>query len=93
MTNILYTIKKYYKDKKIKLIFGGMHLIDAVSYMKTETEKEIKNIVIEVDCLSENAMLYTGHCTSDKAKDIISKKMGSRFNTFYTGQVIELNTF
>ncbi|MFA6701521.1 MAG: MBL fold metallo-hydrolase [Dysgonamonadaceae bacterium] len=92
ITNMLYTIKKYFKDKKIKLIFGGLHLIDAIKFIQTETVKEINEIAFEVDYLSENAILFTGHCTSDKAKDIISKKMGRRFNTFYAGHVIELNT-
>jgi len=36
ITNMLFTIKKQFHNKKIKLIFGGLHLIDVSKYASIE---------------------------------------------------------
>jgi 7,8-dihydropterin-6-yl-methyl-4-(beta-D-ribofuranosyl)aminobenzene 5'-phosphate synthase len=88
--NMLHTVKKYFPDKSIQLIYGGLHLIDSNKFVTTETNEELIDIAFEFDILSAKAQLYTGHCTGENATTIMKKILNKRLHHFYTGHKIEI---
>lgn len=87
--NILDTVKNIFPSKKIKLIYGGLHLIDGNKFFHRETGEELYNIALEMDKLSGMTELYTGHCTGKMAVEELRKVLGNRFHSFYAGHEIE----
>lgn len=63
---------------------GGLHFVDGDA-----CEREATSFARIFESLYPNAYLYTGHCTCDRAKDVLAANMANvRF--FSTGMVIEL---
>ena len=90
ITNILHTVNTHFPEKKINLIFGGMHLIDEKLFSETESASELMEIGHEINRLAEDALIFTGHCTCENAKDEIRKVLGSGLQSFSTGHEIEI---
>lgn len=88
--NMLATVKKYFPEKNIKLIFGGLHLIDNNEFVETETTDELKHISQEIIKLSNQAKLYTGHCSGKNASKEIESILGNCFHLFYSGLQIKI---
>lgn len=88
--NMLLAVKNFFPNKRIKLIFGGLHLIDENEFVATETKEELREIAHEADRLSGQAHLYTGHCTGKNATEIFGEVFRSRFHIFYPGHQVEL---
>jgi 7,8-dihydropterin-6-yl-methyl-4-(beta-D-ribofuranosyl)aminobenzene 5'-phosphate synthase len=62
---------------------GGLHLLDSDENNIFESVEEVESLAREI--LNRNISLYTGHCTGDKAKDILSNVLGENFKEFYSG--------
>lgn len=90
IANMLHTAKKHCKGKKMKYIVGGLHLVDENPYVATESEKELEEVVADMERLSDGAQLITGHCTGNKALSVLSERAGNRFQTLYAGHIIEI---
>jgi len=88
--NMLHTVKKYFPNKIIKAVFGGLHLIDQNQFITTETNDELINIALVFDKLSGKAQLYTGHCTGENATTIMKEILNKRLHHFYAGHKIEI---
>lgn len=78
---IITEVQKSFPNKKIYAIVGGFHL-----YKSTDTEvralaDRIKKTGIE--------KIYTGHCTGQKAFDILKSELGDKAEQLYVGLVIE----
>ncbi len=88
--NIAATVQSFIPSKKIHCLFGGFHLIDGKDFVETETTEELSNIATQLVALMPAAHFYTGHCTSEKAIEVLSKKMEGRLEPFYVGQEVIL---
>ncbi|HHT23510.1 MAG TPA: MBL fold metallo-hydrolase [Bacteroidales bacterium] len=91
ITNIIQTVKNHLPEKNIKLIFGGLHLVDENPFVETETANELSNIARQIKKLASDALIYTGHCTGENAKKIIKKVLGENLQAFSTGLEIEIS--
>lgn len=87
--NMLKTVKNQFPNHNIKMIFGGLHLIDENEYVETETADEIAFIGNEINNIAPKIELITGHCTGKNAMEEIGKTMKNRFLSFYSGYQIE----
>ena len=79
--NIINEVSMTYPDKKVHALIGGFHLFN-----KTEAEvrafaKEIKKTGIEYIC--------TGHCTGQRAYEILSEELGDIVHKLEVGLVME----
>ncbi|MBW1650132.1 MAG: MBL fold metallo-hydrolase [Deltaproteobacteria bacterium] len=87
--NMIETVKKF-KNESIKAVIGGFHL--KINPYKNDIAGDVKDIeFIGEGLLKENiSEIYTGHCTGDKAYEILSQILKGRIKKLYTGRVIEL---
>ena len=86
--NIAATVQSVIPSKKIDCLYGGFHLIDGKEYVEVETTEELTQIANELTKLLPKAHFYTGHCTGEKAIEVLSKKMEGRLKSFYVGMEI-----
>lgn len=82
VTNIIKEVKEYDKDKNIYAYIGGFHLLKATDEDILELAKALKNTEIQ--------RIITGHCTGDKAFEILKNKLGDRLEKMYSGMVFEI---
>ena len=80
--HIIREIGEVFPGKKIFALIGGFHL-----YLSPEREvlrlaEEIKATGIEE--------IYTGHCTGEKAFDVLHQVLGDKAHQIYTGMEIEI---
>lgn len=88
--NIVATVQKVIPQKKIHCVFGGFHLIDGKDYVEVESTEELTEIANELTNLLPKARFYTGHCTGDKAIEVLSRKMEEKLTSFYAGMKITI---
>lgn len=88
--NILHTVQKNIRYCTIKMIVGGFHLIEKNDFIDTETAQEIRNIATEINKISEEILIYTGHCTGASAASEFKKIFGERLDFFTTGKSIHV---
>ncbi len=88
--NIVATVQKVIPQKKIHCVYGGFHLIDGKDYVEVESTEELTNIANELTNLLPKARFYTGHCTGDRAIEVLSKKMEEKLAPFYAGMEITI---
>jgi 7,8-dihydropterin-6-yl-methyl-4-(beta-D-ribofuranosyl)aminobenzene 5'-phosphate synthase len=80
--NMLVAAKKAFPDKPIQAVVGGFHL-----------HHEDLGVVKQVgeSLLGENIpLIYSGHCTGNKAMCLLEAGLGNRFQKLFTGRVIVL---
>ena len=75
--NIIREVRETYPDKKILALIGGLHL-----YRKTDEEvllvaEKIKALGIE--------KVITGHCTGERAYQLLKEQLGNVVEQIYTG--------
>ena len=66
--NIINEIKKTFTDKKVYGLIGGFHLFNKSDDEVREVAKKIRETGIEYIC--------TGHCTKDRAFEILKEELG-----------------
>ncbi len=79
--NMLVAVKKAFPDKPIQAVIGGFHL-----------QGEDLKIVRKVGegLLEEKIpMVFSGHCTGNKAMNLLGSGLGVRFQKLFTGRVIK----
>lgn len=77
LLNIISEVRKEYPNKKILAYFGGLHLYN-------KTKKEIIELANNIkDCDIEK--IYTGHCTGDKAFNILKEELKDKVDQFRCG--------
>lgn len=86
--NIVDTVQCVIPQKEIICVYGGFHLIEGKGYVVIESERELADIAHKLITLLPNAHFYTGHCTGEKAIEVMSEKMEDRFASFYVGKTI-----
>ena len=79
--NIINEVKEAFSNEHLRALLGGFHLFN-------KTEEEICNLakLIEATGIEE---VYTGHCTGDRAFEILHRELGDRVHQFYVGLDLE----
>lgn len=79
--NIINETAHFFPDEKIYALIGGFHLYKSDEGRVRELAKNIKKTGIE--------MIYTGHCTGEKAFGILKDELGDKAVQLYSGLEIE----
>ena len=82
--NIVQAAKQYTGIDKVYAYIGGLHFVDS-----DVVEKEVDAFVRDFYLVAPNAMLYTGHCTGEMAKELLLKSMPN-VKLIETGLVIDI---
>jgi len=80
--NIINEVSEKFKGEKILALIGGFHLYKSGKDEVLELAKRIKETGIE--------RIYTGHCTGDKAFEILKAELKEKAFELYSGMEINL---
>ncbi|MBO5532848.1 MAG: MBL fold metallo-hydrolase [Fibrobacter sp.] len=80
--NIVKEIEATFPGKKIYALLGGFHLFR----YKDEVVRAFAERLRELDVRK----IYTGHCTGDRAFEILREVLGDRAEQMFTGMTVEI---
>ena len=80
--HIIRQIGEVFPGKKMFALIGGFHLYQSPEREVLRLAEEIKATGIEE--------IYTGHCTGEKAFDVLHQVLGDKAHQIYTGMEIEI---
>lgn len=67
------------------IVISGFHMMQKEEY----SQEDVKNIQeIAKELMKTGAIFYTGHCTGQKAYDIIKEIMGDRLHPIHSGEFL-----
>ena len=67
------------------VVISGFHMMQKEEY----SEEDVKNIQdIAKELLKTGAIFYTGHCTGQKAYDMMKSVMGERLHPIHSGEIL-----
>ncbi len=75
--NIINEVSETYPGKKICALIGGFHLFRSPDDEVRALAERIRRTGIE--------RIYTGHCTGDRAMEILKEELGDKAEQIYTG--------
>lgn len=75
--NIIREVGKTWPDKNIYALFGGLHLFESSDEDVYALAERVRETGIE--------KIYTGHCTGDRAMEILKAELGEKVGQIYTG--------
>lgn len=75
--NIIKEIKSTFPDKHVYGLIGGFHLFNKSSEEVRQVARKIQNTGIDYVC--------TGHCTKDRAFDIMKEELGDKLVKLHVG--------
>jgi 7,8-dihydropterin-6-yl-methyl-4-(beta-D-ribofuranosyl)aminobenzene 5'-phosphate synthase len=81
--NMIEAAGKAFPGQPIQAVIGGFHL----HHEDDEVVKAIGHSLVE----EEIPAIYTGHCTGEKATDLLEEILGSRLHRLYTGLVMNFD--
>lgn len=79
--NIINEIKETFPDKHVYGLIGGLHLFNKTDEEVSAVARAILGTGIDFVC--------TGHCTKDRAYDIMAEELGDRLHKLKVGLVME----
>lgn len=80
--NIINEAMQAYPGRRILAMIGGFHLFNKTDEYVRSFARRVLETGVEA--------VYTGHCTGDRAMEILSEELGDRMHAFYTGMEFEL---
>ncbi len=80
--NIIKEVSAAFPSKKIFAVLGGFHL-------HRYAEEQVRRFAFRLKELDVQK-IYTGHCTGERAYDILHQVLGNRVEQLFTGMTIEL---
>lgn len=80
LLNVLHTTQQRF-GRNPDILIGGFHFPDGAY----ETEEELRTIARQLKTLFPETILYTGHCTGEKALTLLQQEAGNQIRMFYTG--------
>lgn len=80
--NIVKEIEATFPGKKIYAILGGFHLYKTPDSKVREFAERLRALDVQ--------KIYTGHCTGDRAFEILREVLGDRTEQLYTGMEIKI---
>ena len=75
--NIINEVSKTFPDKHVYGLIGGFHLFNKSEAVVREVAREIQKTGIDFVC--------TGHCTKEKAYDIMKEELGDKLEQMRIG--------
>jgi 7,8-dihydropterin-6-yl-methyl-4-(beta-D-ribofuranosyl)aminobenzene 5'-phosphate synthase len=88
--NLIDAARAQFPRVPIKAVFGGFHLIGLPFFNSMAASRaEVRDIgwrVLE----KVDGTVYSGHCTGEKAFDVLAEVMGERLKAFPTGSCAEI---
>ncbi len=79
--NIINEVKRTFPDKHLHALIGGLHLFNKRDKVVERIAQDISGTGID--------QIYTGHCTKDRAYDIMKAEFGNRIHQLKVGMVME----
>lgn len=79
---IIRDVQETWPHKKICAYIGGLHLFRSSDQEVLDFAARVKETGIR--------MIYTGHCTGDRAMELLKEELGDGILEIYTGQIIEI---
>lgn len=79
---IIQEVARTFKGKKVYALIGGFHLFNKSKQEVQELASRIKETGI--------SQVYTGHCTGDRAYDILKSELGSILHKIEVGLTITI---
>jgi len=83
LLNMIDAVRKAFPGQPIQAVIGGFHL----HHEDDEVVKTIGHSLME----EEIPAIYTGHCTGEKATNLLEEILGSRLHRLYTGLVMNFD--
>lgn len=80
--HIIEEVKQTFPGKKVYALIGGLHLYKASDEEVLALADEIRETGIE--------KVYTGHCTGERAMELLKRELGDAAAEIYTGMEIEI---
>ena len=80
--NIINEVMKAYPGKRINAMIGGFHLFNKGDDYVRAFARRVGDTGVEA--------VYTGHCTGQKAWNIMHEELGDKVHALQTGLVFEL---
>lgn len=80
--NIVKEVQQAFPDKKIYALLGGFHLFKTPDAKVREFAERLRALDVQ--------KIYTGHCTGERAFEILREVLGDRAEQMYTGMKIEV---
>ena len=80
--NIINEVKQAYPGKKILAMIGGFHLYNKDDDYVSAFARRVEETGVEA--------IYTGHCTGQRALDILHSELVSRVHALKTGMTFEI---
>lgn len=78
--NIIREVRETWPEKEICAYIGGLHLFRSTDQEVLEFARRVQETGIR--------MIYTGHCTGDRAMELLKQELGGVIHEIYTGQEI-----
>lgn len=85
--NIINTAKDVFPDKKISTVIGGFHLQSGASTFAVAKKEEVEEIAQWLKS-EVTGQVYTGHCTGERAMNLMQPILKDKLNGIYTGMQI-----
>lgn len=79
---IIREIEATFPEHRIYALVGGLHLFRSSDETVRELAVRVKELGIQ--------KIYTGHCTGDRAMELLKEDLGEIVETIYTGMEIEV---
>jgi len=88
--NIIDTVNKQFGDISIKAVIGGFHLIGLPMFnTMAGSKREVENVGRKTLTYPVEKV-YSGHCTGQKAYQVLKGVMGEELDQLHTGAIIDL---
>ena len=88
--NIIDTVNKQFGDILIKAVIGGFHLIGLPIFNTMAGSKREVEDVGRKTLMYPVEKVYSGHCTGQKAYQVLKGVMGEKLDQLHTGVIINL---
>jgi len=86
--NMIETTKSHFPNDPIKMVIGGFHLM-GIPKLNVGGESKEELIALANKLLSyEIPLIYTGHCTGNKAYKILKAVMKEKLESLHVGKII-----
>lgn len=84
---VLSVLERYYElfGEYPDIVISGFHMMKKTAYTDEETDYIIQTAT---ELMKTKSIFYTGHCTGQKAFDIMKKEMGDQLHIFHSGSKI-----
>ena len=82
--NIMKSCQDFTGEQRVRAFIGGLHFVDC-----NHTASEVATFVSDLKTTFPDTQIFTGHCTSDKAKNLL-KDSGISIRFFRTGDEFEI---